>query len=158
MVKWSLSLWIAAAGFVFLAAVSPAWAIKPRPPLQLSLQQAKASEGETMITLTAAANVDINRVTISVELSPGLSLAKGQPEWEGPLKKGEKQQLEFVVQNPNHTPEKVTGKAIVHLEAGGEFIQKSTLIVNRAQNKPPSHSPSVQRKQGDETIHEYKGE
>ena len=93
MMKRTLSLWISLALFSLLAA-SPAWAVKPRPPLGLSLQQAEGGDGERKITVTATANTEIIRVELSTELSPGLSLVKGEPNWEGPLKKGETQKIE----------------------------------------------------------------
>lgn len=152
------SIWIYLTLFFFLAVASPAWAVKPRPPLALFLQQTENSNEGTRIVLNATANVDISRVELSVELAPGLSLVKGDQEWAGPLKKGETQQVEFVVQSRGNTPRQITGKAVVHLDPGGEVVERSTLTLNGVKEEPPSRSPSVKRKQGDETIHEYKGE
>ncbi|MBI3805413.1 MAG: hypothetical protein HY282_16825 [Nitrospirae bacterium] len=144
---------------LFLAVASPAGAVKPRPPLGLFLQQGEASEGGIPIALVATANVDVGRVELSIELPPGLSLTTEAPTWEGPLKKGETHRIEFVLQNPGgNTPRKVTGKAIVHLDPSGTFVERSTLILNGAQGQTPSPPPSVKRKQGKESILEYKGE
>lgn len=152
-----VSIWIYLTLLSFLAVASPAWAVKPRPPLGLFLQQAEDSSGGTRIVLNATANIDISRVELSVELSPGLSLIKGDQEWAGPLKKGETQQVEFVVQSRGNTPRQITGKAVVHVDPGGEVVERSTLTLNGGTERP-SRSPSVKRKQGGESILEFKGE
>src|SRR5579884_3381690 len=115
-------------------------------------------DGGTKVTLNATANTDISRVELSIELSSGLSLVKGDQAWEGPIKKGETQQVEFVVQSRGSSPQRVTGKAIIHLDAGGEMIERSTLNLNGAPKDSTSHSPAIKRKQEGESIHEYKGE
>lgn len=157
MMKRNLSLWISLALFSLLA-VSPAWAVKPRPPLGLSLQQAEEGAGERRITLTATANADLVRVELSTELSPGLSLVKGEPKWEGALKQGEAQKIELVIQGQSRAAAQVTAKAVVHLDGGGTFVERSTLPLDGPKNKAPARSPSVKRKQGGENIHEFKGE
>lgn len=157
MIKRTLSLWISLALFSLLAA-SPAWAVKPRPPLGLSLQQAEGGDGERKIILTATANTEIVRVELSTELSPGLSLVKGEPNWEGPLKKGETRKIELVIQGQSRAASQVIAKAIVHLDGGGTFVERSTLPLDGPKNKAPARSPSIKRKQGGENIHEFKGE
>jgi|GEM_PF-2441323 len=158
MPKWNISILIYAILFTLLAVASPAWAVKPRPPLTLFLQQAENPDGGTKVTLNATANTDISRVELSIELSSGLSLVKGDQAWEGPIKKGETQQVEFVVQSRGSSPKRVTGKAVVHLDAGGKMIERSTLNLNGAPKDSTSHSPAIKRKQEGESIHEYKGE
>ncbi|TAK01185.1 MAG: hypothetical protein EPO39_14650 [Candidatus Manganitrophaceae bacterium] len=65
-----------------------------------------------------------------MELSPDLSLMEGSTEWKGALKKGRRKKIELLVKNPGNTPRKVTGKAIVHLDEAGEFIERSTITLN----------------------------
>lgn len=114
----------------FLIIASSAWAIKPRPPLQLSLHQADVSEEVSKVTLIATANLDIRRVELRVKLSSGLFLIKGEEKWEGPLKKGEAQKMELIIQRPGHAPREVTGEGIIHLDEGGVFIQKVTITLS----------------------------
>jgi hypothetical protein len=157
MMKRTLSLWISVALFSLLAA-APAWAVKPRPPLGLSLQQAEEAAGETRITVTATAYIDIARVELATELSPGLSILKGEPDWEGPLKKGETRKIELVIRNPGHTGSQVIEKATIRLDGGATFVERSTLPLDGPQNKAPTRAPSIKRKQGEENIREFKGE
>ncbi|MDC4205936.1 MAG: hypothetical protein MPW17_05225 [Candidatus Manganitrophus sp.] len=150
-------LWIFAA-FLFVTAITPpAWAIKPRPPLQLSLQQIPLSGGQSQLMMIARANIDISHVDLSLELPLGLSLVEGEEEWEGPLKKGETKQIELIVQSPNKAPHQVTGKAVIELTAGEKFVEKATLTLNEAKSDSPRRAPSVKRKEGGETILQFKG-
>lgn len=150
--------------FVFLIQVvflfgtfSAAEAVKPRPPLQLSLLQVNLSEKESQVTLIATANVDSDQVKLSIDLPIGLSLVEGVDQWEGALKKGETKKMEVIVENQNRNPQKITGKATLHLNEGETFVQQSTLILNDAKAKSSLPGPSVKRKQGEENILEFKG-
>lgn len=150
-------LWIFAAFLSVMAITPPAWAIKPRPPLQLSLQQVPLSGGQSQLMMIARANVDISHVDLSLELPLGLSLVEGEEEWEGPLKKGETKQIEFIVQSPNKAPHQVTGKAVIELTAGEKFVEKATLTLNEVKSDSPRRAPFVKRKEGGETILQFKG-
>lgn len=150
-------LWIFAAFLSVMAITPPAWAIKPRPPLQLSLQQVPLSGGQSQLMMIARANVDISHVDLSIELPLGLSLVEGEEEWEGPLKKGETKQIEFIVQSPNKAPHQVTGKAVIELTAGEKFVEKATLTLNEVKSDSPRRAPFVKRKEGGETILQFKG-
>lgn len=150
-------LWIFAAFLSVMAITPPAWAIKPRPPLQLSLQQVPLSGGQSQLMMIARANVDISHVDLSLELPLGLSLVEGEEAWEGPLKKGETKQIEFIVQSPNKAPHQVTGKAVIELTAGEKFVEKATLTLNEAKSDSPRRAPFVKRKEGGETILQFKG-
>lgn len=143
--------------FTLTTTAAPAWAIKPRPPLQLSFQQTDLSGGESRLTMIAVANVDLNRVTLSIELPPGLSLVAGEEQWENAMKKGETKKMEWVVQSPNQAPRKVTGKAVIESSAGEKFVEQATLTLNEAEKETPLRTPSVKRKEGGETILEFKG-
>lgn len=157
MMKRTLLFGICAALLTLVIAV-PAGAAKPLPPLGLALQKGEGtSAGETRITLTATAHTDIPRVALSTELSPGLTLVKGEPNWEGPLKKGETQTIELVIQGQSDAASRVTAKATVHLDGGATFVERRTLPLNGQKSKTP-RSPSMKRKQGGENIHEFKGE
>lgn len=150
-------LWIFAAFLSVMAITPPASAIKPRPPLQLSLQQVPLSGGQSQLMMIARANVDISHVDLSLELPLGLSLVEGEEEWEGPLKKGETKQIEFIVQSPNKAPHQVTGKAVIELTAGEKFVEKATLTLNEVKSDSPRRAPFVKRKEGGETILQFKG-
>ncbi len=144
--------------FISLTAMAaPAWAIKPRPPLQLSLHQTDLSGGETQVTMVATANVDVSRVSLSLELTPGLSLTRGEEGWEGSMRKGETQQVEWIIQSPDKAPRNVNGKAVIELNAGEKFVEKVTLTLNETKGDTPPRTPSVKRKEGGETILEFKG-
>lgn len=150
-------LWIFAAFLFVMAITPPAWAIKPRPPLQLSLQQTPLSGGQSRLMMIAKANVDIGHVDLSLELPPGLSLLEGESEWEGALKKGDIKQIEWLVQSPNQAPHQITGKAVIELSAGEKFVEKTTLTLNEEESDTPRHTPSIKRKEGGETILQFKG-
>jgi hypothetical protein len=143
---------------VFLLGLfSAAEAIKPRPPLQLSLLRVDLSEKQSQLILTATAHVDSNQVALSIDLPIGISLVEGKDQWEGALKKGETKKIEIIVENQRHQPQKIVGKATLHLMEGETFVQQSTLILNDPKTKSPLPAPSVKRKQGEEKILEFKG-
>lgn len=156
MIYNKIVTWICATFISVTAITIPAWAIKPRPPLQLSLQQISLSGGQSRLTMIATANVDIGRVDLSLELPPGLSLIEGEEEWEGAMKRGETKQIEWIIQSPNEAPHKVTGKAVIELNAGEKFVEKATLTLNEGKSDTPRRTPSVKRKEGGETILEFK--
>ena len=139
---------------LFLPAVS-GWAIKPVPPLQLSLLQVDLSEDQRRLTLTATANIDSSEVALSFLLAPGLILVEGEEEWKGPLAKGETRKLEITVQTPDKGPREVIGKAVTRLKEGGVFTQQGKLILN--EDKKESPGPSSKRQEGDEKTLEFKG-
>lgn len=150
-------LWIFAAFLFVMAITPPAWAIKPRPPLQLSLQQIPLSGGQSQLMMIARANVDVGHVELSLELPPGLSLLEGEAAWEGGMKRGETKEIELIVQSPNEAPHQVTGRAIIELAAGETFLEKTTLTLNEAKTDATRRAPSVKRKEGGETILQFKG-
>lgn len=139
-----------------LGIFSSAEAIKPLPPVQLSLLEARLSDKESRLILTATANVDSSQVQLSIDLPPDLVLTEGEESWEGPLKKGASQTIEMIVESRNHTPQKVIGKAIVHFDQGETFVQRNTLILNSPEGGPPLPAPSIKRKDK-ESILEFKG-
>lgn len=157
MIDRNFVLWIYTALFILTAATTPAWAIKPRPPLQLSLQQTDLSGGQSRLTMIAVANVDVRHVALSLELPPGLSLVDGEEGWEGTLGKGQTQKMEWTIQNPNQIPQKVTGKAVVELNGGEKFVEQATLTLHEAKSDTPLRAPSIKHKEGGETILEFKG-
>lgn len=73
------------------------------------------------------------------------------------MKKGETKKLEWVVQSPNQAPKKVIGKAVVELSAGEKFVEQATLTLNESNSELPSRAPSIKRKEGGETILEFRG-
>ncbi|MBI3805890.1 MAG: hypothetical protein HY282_19215 [Nitrospirae bacterium] len=153
--------------FIFLLVIAlPAWAVKPRPPLQLSLQQSSVSERENRLTMVAKANVDIRDAVLSLELPSGLRLIQGAEDgWEGSLKKGEMQQLDWTVRSGDTLPRQVVGKAVIRLNTGEEFTERSVLTLHEEKKDEKkeedkderTRSPSVKRKQGGENILEFKG-
>jgi hypothetical protein len=157
MIYNKVVLWVCAVFLSVITITSPASAIKPRPPLQLSLQETPLSGGQSRLMMIAKANVDISRVDLSIELPPGLSLIEGDEDWEGSLKKGEIKQIEWLIQSPNEAPHKIIGKAVIELSAGEKFVEKATLTLNEAKSDTPRRAPSVKRKEGGETILEFKG-
>jgi hypothetical protein len=144
---------------VFLLGLfSTAEAIKPRPPLQMSLLRVDLSEKKSQLTLTATANVDSNQVALSIDLPVGIFLVEGEDQWEGSLKKGETKKIEIIVENQRRNPQKIIGKATLHLMEGETFVQQSTLTLGDPKTKSPLPTPSVKRKQGEEKILEFKGQ
>lgn len=146
------------AQIIFLLGIfSSAEAVKPRPPLQLSLLQVPLSEKQSRLTLTATANIDSDQVKLSIDLPAGLSLVEGIDQWEGSLKKGETKKIEAVVENPRHSAQRVTGVATLQLNEGGTFVQRSMLTLDEPKTNSSPPAPSIKRKQGEENILEFKG-
>lgn len=135
--------------------IFPVWAIKPRPPLQLSLHQESIASGRSRVTLRAVANIDIVRAELSFSILPPMTLIQGPHEWKGPLAKGEATEIEIVLQHP--PGQKVTGKAMVHLSEGQTFTQQAELILGESKTEPLPSPPSARHKTGGEEILEFRG-
>lgn len=142
--------------FFFFTIFSSAWAIKPHPPVELFFRQANPGEGTSQVTLIATADLDVSRIELSIELSPGLTLIKGEEKWDGPLRKGETKTMEVVVQNPSDVLHKIAGIAIIYLKEGGAFVERSAVILNGKKDESPLRGPSLKRKNQGETILEFK--
>jgi hypothetical protein len=84
-------------------------------------------------------------------------LIEGDEDWEGSLKKGDIKQIEWLIQSPNEAPHKVIGKAVIELSAGEKVVEKATLTLNEPKSDTPRRAPSIKRKEGGETILEFKG-
>lgn len=155
MTKHKILFWLYFLIFSLLIGPPPGWAAKPRPPLQLSLLQAPLSENQSRLILSATANFDLTEVALSLDLSADLALIEGSGTWTGPLRKGETQKVEVVVQSPDRAEREVVGKAAIRLAEGETFLQKSVLTLNKPKSK--STPPPVKRKEGGEEILEFKG-
>ncbi len=145
-------------GFIFpllLGVAFPAWAIKPRPPLQLSLQQESIASGQSRVTLRAVANIDILHAELSFPLLPPVTLIEGPYEWKGPLAKGEVKELKIALQHP--PGQNVTGKAMVHLQGGQLFTQQTALTLGELKTASPPSSPAIRHKTKEGDILEFRG-
>ncbi len=64
--------------------------------------------GGWVLTATIKANEDLREAEMEVELSPGLSIAAGEPRWEGDLSAGDQQMLELSLVLTAPPPQQVT--------------------------------------------------
>ncbi len=136
---------------------SPAKAIKPRPPVQLSFSSSILSDEETRITLSAKAIVDSNKLSIEIKRPLGLQLIDGKETWEGPIKKGEVHKLEIIILNEGSTSYEISGEASLHFINGGTFKQKSQLILNPLTEERSIRLPPIRQKGNRDTILEFRG-
>jgi uncharacterized protein (DUF58 family) len=145
--------------FILLSSfvLSPVVEAKPRPPLRLTFRHHNLSGGEIQLTLKAKANAAAGRVTLSIDLPPGIPVLEGEAAWEGPLEKGETREIEVTISDPGDFLQEITGKATIQFATGGTFFQESRLR-NIASEKKGSSSPDpIIRKEGGETILEFRG-
>jgi hypothetical protein len=143
---------------VILWGANWAFAIKPQPPLLLHLSTISRANNNIEVTLEVLANMDIESTQLSLHFPESLALVEGEEEWTGSIPLGQKKRLTILLQAISSTPEKVIGKATVHLPEGGSFDQQSTIEINAKKATPSiSPSPPTQRRQGDETILEFRG-
>lgn len=132
-------------------------AIKPRPPVELTLLSAALSEEETKITLTARANIKTSKISMIIDLPLGLTLVEGEPHWEGPLKRGETQQMTIIIQGAGGIADEILGSATIHLPNKGTFVQKTRLVLNALNEKPPLPLPPIRQKGGTGSVLEFRG-
>ncbi len=145
---------------LFLGVGSPslALAIKPQPPLQLTLSHSSLQHGTIEVVFEAVANISVESVVLSFHLAESLALVEGEKEWTGSIPSGEKKTLKVFVQTVSSLPGKVIGEATVHLPEGGSFVQQSTIILNPEEKEgPPPRPPPIRWKRGNETILEFRG-
>jgi len=134
-----------------------AFAIKPSPPLNLSLTHNDLPDGQTELTLQAFANVAVEKVEISIDLPASLVLIAGETKWDGPLALGEQKEIKATIRTLSNHPTKVVGNAFVYFSSGGSLTQRARLLLNAPKEKPLSpRKPPILRKQGRDTILEFK--
>ncbi|MFY9270637.1 MAG: hypothetical protein WAO55_12925 [Candidatus Manganitrophaceae bacterium] len=150
-------LWLFLTLFFLTTALPSAWAVKPLPPVQLSIKQTGRTDHRHQVTMTATANIDLDKIELSLELPPGVSRIEGEETWKGAMKKGETKKVSWTLQSRDQTPQTIFGKAITHLNEGNAFLQKALLTLNETAADAPRAAPSVKRKEGTETILEFKG-
>lgn len=143
--------------FFLLIIPSKGDAIKPLPPLQMSLLQVELAEEKVQITLTARANINSRKVSLAIRLPLGVPLIEGEEEWEGPLKKGETKRVKVVIQNLRGLSQEITSIATIFLEPGGTFVQRNKLTLNPSLIEAPPPTPPIRGKEGGNTILQFKG-
>ena len=120
---------------VFLSATT--WASKPLPPVEIVITEEILPDETSRLTLLATSHRDTDRVQLSLELPSDMPVLDGQSEWEGPMKTGEKKQIDLVV-NRHGLTRKIMGKAILYMTERDRFIQKSILILGNENTFPAS--------------------
>jgi hypothetical protein len=134
-----------------------AFAVKATPPLNLSLTSRTLSDGQTELTLKAIANLTVDKADLTIVLPASLDLASGGLQWEGAIAIGEKKEVKVLVRTLANIQALVIGKATVYFTHGGSLLQQQTLLLNAPKKKasPPAKPPTL-RKQGRDTILEFK--
>ncbi len=130
-------------------------AVKPRPPVQLMLQDAVFSETETEITLTAHSNIETDSLVLSLTLPSDLSLLEGELEWEGPLSVGAEQMIRVIILNPVQTSV-IEGKAMIRLPNDSIFEQNNRLTLKESREKSSKPSPPMKQEGNHGSILEFR--
>ncbi len=143
---------------LFLLSGSEAFAIKPSPPLKLSLVNRDLTDGQIEITFHAQSFVAAEKVELAIDLPPSVSLVSGDIKWDGSIAVGEKKAVKAFIRTLSNIPAKVVGKGIAHFTHGGSVTQQEILLLNPPQEKASSpRDVPIKRKQGGETLLEFRG-
>jgi len=144
---------------VFIALIlfmgTDAFAIKPSPPLILSLTNLDLPNGQIELTLEAEAKVAGVKAALAIVLPPSVSLISGEVKWNGQIAVGEKKEIKALIRTLSNNPEKVIGFAEVSLPQGGFMTQQETVLLNTPQ-ETRSPEPLKKPKQEHDTIFEFK--
>ncbi len=143
---------------LFLTIDSQTFAVKPQPPLTLTLSSSDLPDGTIEVQLEALANREVESVELTFYLPKSVSFKGGEEKWKGSIAVGEKKVLIVLIQRSSSSPAMVIGEAEVVLLQGGSFVQQSEIAIapkETEENLPLS--PPIKRKQGGETILEFKG-
>ena len=130
---------------------------KPRPPIQIMLQQTDISDGKMRITLTALAHIDTESASLLIVLPPDVLVIKGDEQWEGPLEAGSKQTLEIIIQNFDPLTSGIEGKASIRLSNGTTFEQQNELILEPTVHKRLTPPLPLKQKGSQESVLEFRG-
>lgn len=130
---------------------------KPRPPIQIMLQQTDISEKEILITLTALAHIDTESASLLILLPPHVLVIKGDEKWEGPLEAGAKQTLAVTIQSSGPLTSGIEGKASIRLSNGTTFEQQIKLILEPSVRPRLAPRPPVKQKGSHEGVLEFRG-
>lgn len=143
---------------LFLGTGVEAFAVKPSPPLTLSLSNRDLPDGQTELILQVLAHTTVEKVELSIELPASLALVSGDVKWDGPIAVGERREIKAFIRTLANNPAKVYGAADVYFEGGGSLSQRETLLLNAPKEKKlaPKEPPRL-RQQGRETILEFRG-
>jgi len=144
--------------FVFLLpAAMSAKAVKPRPPVELSLQKTQIEKEKIRLLFSARANIQTKKLSLSMALPLGLSLLEGEPKWEGPLDRGESHRMSIFVQGTGGISDEVRGMAIIQLPKGGSFTQKIRLSLSPLKAEEIKPPPPILLQSGGEPVLEFRG-
>ena len=160
IMRWSRVFAVSSVLFlgVGLGIDNEAFAIKPRPPLKLSLTNSDLPDGQIELTLKAEAFVVAGKIELMIDLPPSALLVSGEVKWVGTITVGEKKALTAFIRTGSNIPAKVIGVASVYLPQGGLITQQETVLLHPPLEKAlPPPEPPIKRKRGNETILEFKG-
>lgn len=149
MIK-SVLLALGLCGAVLLLFMTDGWAVKPLPPLELTLERTPSAGQHTHLLLRAKANIDSDRVELTIALPPEIRVIQGDTTWKGQIQKGAVQALEITIQDFPNLPENIRGKAV--LEQGGQTYHQQAWLP--AENK--ALEPNIQQKLSKEPLLEFK--
>ncbi|MEK7747830.1 MAG: hypothetical protein AAB300_01975 [Nitrospirota bacterium] len=156
IVKWGVLLVV----FVFLCfgGGASAMAVKPAPPLSLSLTKVDLPNGKVELTFRATANDGGHNTALEIDLPSSVLLIDGEARWEGTLSAKEEKVMRAVIRPIVTEPIRIVGKATLYFPDGDSMVQRSVVLLNASREKPEIPSePPVLKKQGDRTILEFKG-
>lgn len=143
---------------LFLGVCSDAFAVKPSPPLKLSLSKSNLSNGQIELTFNVSANVTVEKIELALDLPPSVSLVSGEVKWDGTIAIGEKKDIKASIRTLSNIPAEVIGRATAYFLHGGSVDQREALLLNPPPEKvKPRLEPTIKRKQGRETILEFRG-
>jgi len=136
-----------------------AFAIKPKPPLDLTLNSASHLDGTIEVILTATAHIDIAAAELSLDVPASLSLIQGEKKWVGSILSGEKKTITLLLQKISTTPAEVIGVGTVYLQGVESFVQQSRIQIDQEPDRPlpPPLSPSIQQRRDQERMLGQKG-
>jgi len=141
---------------LFLGAGKEVFAIKASLPLNLSLTSRNLPDGQTELILQASASMAIEKVSMSIDLPASLALVSGDVKWDGAIAVGEKKEVKAFIRTLANIPAKVIGTALIDFPHGGSMMQQETLLLNTPKEKPVPKKPPILRKQGRDTILEFR--
>lgn len=165
--RWGRALTVSIILFLFVSVALPlkstplggseAFAIKPSPPLNLSLSHSPKPDGQYELTLQAEANVAAEKVELAFDLPDSVDRVSGELKWSGTIPVGEKKTIKASIRILANILATVIGTATVYMSQGGILTQQETLLLNPPQTKStPRTGPTKTQKPGHEKILEFK--
>jgi hypothetical protein len=137
---------------------------KPLPPLRISvapvrhdITQDQIKPGDVIeFKISATSSIDVQKMSIEVELTGGAKLVSGDTSWNGPAGKNEEKTIFVTVRTPENGQGRIKARVIIPPSDGTRYSAAAHYVLGReVKSKPEQEHPVKKDRKGRDVI-EYR--